>query len=198
MVRERRRRLPVLLLTLVAAAVLTRTAYRAPVGSSRAVIVSYVLAVVLLAGAVLSGGMPAAHRRGRHPVVGPVLTAVALFVAFALLGEVVRLVPPLRDAVDEVQRRADGGFGLLLAACVTGLAEEVFYRGALFERLPFPLVTVTLAHMATTLPAGNAALTCAAGFLGVVLGTSRRVCGGWFAPAVTHVTWTVLMVTLLR
>jgi len=198
MVRERRRRIGVLLVALVAAGALTRAVYEAPEGSARIPVLALVLTAVFVGGSVLSGGMPrAATRRRKHPVVGPVLTGVLLFAVVAVLGEVSRLVPPVRDVVEATYERADLGFLVLALTCLAGAAEEVFYRGALFERLPFPVVTATLAHVAATLPAWNVALTAAAALLGVVCGLSRRVRGGWFAPAVTHVTWTLLVVTLL-
>ena len=196
MARGKRRSGLVLLLTLVASAVLTGRIY----DSRDPATLSYVLSAVLVAGSVLSGGMPKAHRRqGRHPVVGPFLTGVALFAFFALAGLVVRLVPAVDRAVGEVLLKADRGSvaAVVLAAAAAGAAEEVFYRGAWFERMPLPMVTATLAHVVSTLPAGNVALTMAASLLGGVCGLSRRASGGWWTAAVVHVTWSLLCIAWL-
>lgn len=186
----------VLLLTLVASAYLTGRIY----GSRDAAALAYVLAAVLLLGSVLSGGMPRAHRRpGRHPVVAPFLTGLLLFAWFALARAVARLVPAFDRAVEEVLRHADRGSWLAVAASATvaGVAEEVYYRGALFERVRLPIATATLAHVVSTLPAGNVALTGAAAMLGGVCGLSRRASGGWFTPAVVHVTWSLMVMSFL-
>ena len=196
MARGKRRSGLVLLATLVASAILTGRIY----DSRDPATLSYVLSAVLVAGSVLSGGMPKAHRRkGKHPVVGPFLTGVGLFAFFALAGLVVRLMPAFDHGVEEVLRIADRGstLAVFLAALTAGVAEEVYYRGALFERLPLPIATATLAHMISTLPAGNVALTGAAFLLGGVCGLSRRASGGWWAPAVVHVSWSLLCIAWL-
>jgi len=186
----------VLLVTLVASAWLTGRIYH----SADVTTMTYVLAAVLLAGTVLSGGMPKAHRkRGRHPVVGPFLTGVAVFAFTWLAGALVRLLPVFDHAVVDVLRKADRGStaALVLAAAVAGVTEEAFYRGAMFERVPLPIPMTAFAHMLATLPAGNVALTAAAGMLGTVCGLSRRASGGWWSAAVVHVTWALLCVTWL-
>jgi hypothetical protein len=194
--RKNRRNGLVLLLTLVAAAILTGRLY----AGGDAVRLAYVLAPVLVLGSVLSGGMPAAHRRkGRHPVVAPVLTGLLLFLFFLVAGAVVRLVPAFDHGVEEVLARADRGstLAVALSAVVAGVAEELYYRGALFERVPLPIVTTTLAHVIATLPAGNVAMTAAAVALGGACGLSRRASGGWWTPAVVHATWSLLVLAFL-
>ena len=188
-----------LLATLVAAAVLTDRAYDAAPGTGAVSARSWAVAAVLVAGAVLSGGLPKATRDGRYRLLRPVLTGVLLFVVFVVVGWFFRLLPLVDHAVTEVLRRADRESALAVALAATGaaVAEEVFYRGALFERARLPVLTTTLAHVLTTLPAGNVALTGAAAVLGVVLGSSRRASGGWWAPAVTHVTWSLLVIAWL-
>lgn len=195
----RRRSLLVLVATLVVTGWLTRRTFAAEPGSGRQTALTLALAATLLAGTYLSGGLPTAHRRGRHPVVGPALTALALFAAFAVMGWATSWIGPIERGVDAVlaHARAGAAWEVALGAAAAGVAEEVFYRGALFERVRLPIVTTTLAHMATTLPAGNVALTLAAGVLGVVLGSSRRTSGGWWAPAVTHVLWGLLVAAWL-
>jgi hypothetical protein len=186
----------VLLLTMVAVAWLTRETFESVPGSARQATLTYVLAGTLLLGAYVSGGdWPRAHRGSKRPFVGPALTGVLLFAAFVLFGWLSSWIGFLDHGVDEVVARARAGalLEVVLGATAAGIAEEVFFRGALFERVRLPVLTCTLAHMATTLLAGNVALTLAAGVLGVVLGISRRASGGWWAPAVTHVVWALLV-----
>jgi membrane protease YdiL (CAAX protease family) len=195
----RRRSLLVLLVTLVVVAVLTGRAFDAPYGSARVTHLSYGIAAVLVAGSVLSGGLSRGHRRGRHPVVGPVLSAFVLFLFFVVLAWLAHVVPPLHHGARVLRRYGDArhGFVAWWAPVVAGVAEEVFYRGALFERLRAPVVTTTFAHVLTTLPAGNVALTASAFVLGPFLGASRRTSGGWWAPAATHAVWTMLVLAWL-
>lgn len=190
----KRRSLLVLVLTMAVVAWLTREAFESD--DTR---IAYAIAGALLLGTVLSGGWPAAHRRGRHPVVGPALTGVLLFVAFTVLGWLSSWLPAIDNGVEEVVRHARAGSGLevALSAVAAGVAEEVFYRGALFERVRLPVVTTAFAHAVTTLLVGNVALTLAAWWLGLVLGMSRRASGGWWAPAVTHVVWGLLVLAWL-
>ena len=184
---------------MVIVAWLTREAFDAAPGSDRQTTLTYVLAGTLLLGTLASGGWPPAHRRGRHPVVGPALTGLLLFVAFAVLGFLSSWIPAIDNGAEELVRhaRAGAGWEIVLGATAAGVSEEAFYRGALFERLRLPIWTTAWAHALTTLLAGNAALTLAALWLGIVLGISRRTSGGWWAPAVTHVVWVLLVVAWL-
>lgn len=184
-----------LLLALVVAAILTEKAFEAP-GATR---FTYYIAVTLLLGTVLSGDFPKEGRGGGRRLAGPAITGAALFVTFAILGWLTSWIDPLDHGVAEIMRhaRAGPGWEVALGTAVAAVAEEVFYRGALFERVRLPVLTTTLAHMATTLPVGNVALTLSAGMLGVVLGLSRRASGGWWAPAVTHVVWGLMIVAWL-
>jgi len=192
---SRRRSLLVLLLTMVAVAWLTRETFAARNGSSRQETLSFLLAGALVLGTYLSGGWPSRGRGRRLRVVGPVLTGLLLVVAFAVLGWLTSWIGPLDNGADAMERNARALSTLgLVALALAGAAEELFYRGALFERVRLPVLTTALAHMVTTLPAGNVALTLSAGFLGVVLGMTRRTSGGWRAPAVSHVVWALVSV----
>jgi hypothetical protein len=195
---RRRRSLRILLLALVVAAWLTGRTFDTVPGSSREGVLTFALGAVLLGGAYASGGWPVASRRGRR-VVRPALTAVTLFAAFVVLRWLTSWVEPVTHGADGVLARARAGstLAVVAGAAFAGVAEEVFYRGAVFERVRLPVLTATLWHMAATLPAGNVALTLAAGVLGLVLGASRRASGGWWAPAVTHVLWSLLVAAFL-
>jgi membrane protease YdiL (CAAX protease family) len=196
---RRRRSGLALAVTVVVAAVVTGRLFDAPPGAARAGRLAYVLAAVLVAGALLSGGPPQPHRSEARPFFVPALRGVALFAVFVVLGWLSVLFPPVHHGVRTLLRYADARpfWPTALAAATAGVAEEVFYRGAVFEKARLPLVTATLAHAVTTLPAGNLALTLSTFVLGSVLGHSRRRTGGWWAPALTHAVWSVLVVAWL-
>lgn len=137
----------------------------------------------------------------RRPIVTPVvlgLVASAVFLAGSL---VVREIPPARDYVVNVLQHARRG-SLPLVTLVTlgnGVAEEIFFRGALFAAIgrrhavPISTAVYTLATIAT----GNPLLVVAAALLGVVLALQRRASGGILAPILTHVTWSAIMLFTL-
>lgn len=189
----------VLAATLVAAAYLTGRVYDEPPGSSRTSLLAYLLAMVLLLGAELSGGLPPPRsKRGKRPIARPLLTALALFVAFLVANAVLGRIPVVDHAVDDLLARSDAGtFHFFVSVVCAGVAEEAFYRGALFHRVPAPVLTTTVAHVLCTIPAGNVAVTGAAAVLGLVCGTTRRVSGGWWEPAVTHAAWSLAILWLL-
>jgi len=60
-----------------------------------------------------------------------------------------------------------------------------------------PLRTTTLAYAASTAATGNPALILAGLITSVIFGWQRAATGGVLAPAVTHVTWSVLMLRYL-
>ena len=62
---------------------------------------------------------------------------------------------------------------------------------------PHPLRTTTLAYAASTAATGNPALVLAGLITSVAFGWQRDATGGVLAPAVTHVTWSVLMLRYL-
>jgi hypothetical protein len=91
-------------------------------------------------------------------------------------------------------RYAEGGSTLLvvLIASGSGAAEELFFRGALWSG-PRPLRTTTLAYAASTAAIVNPALVLAGLITRVIFGWQRDATGGVLALALTHVTWSVLM-----
>jgi membrane protease YdiL (CAAX protease family) len=107
----------------------------------------------------------------------------------------------LHDAVNDVVRRADQGSRALVVAItvVNGVAEEVFFRGA-FYRLLNPRTAAfwtTVCYVVVTAAAGNLMLVLAAALMGTVWALERRATGGIAASALTHVTWSVLVIFLL-
>jgi membrane protease YdiL (CAAX protease family) len=85
---------------------------------------------------------------------------------------------------------------VVLIASGSGVAEELFFRGALWSG-SHPLRTTTLAYAASTAATGNPALVVAGLITSVIFGWERDATGGVLAPAVTHVTWSVLMLRYL-
>ncbi len=159
------------------------------------------LAVVWLAGGLLSGPVPLGWEvhdgRRRRPILSAIVVGVVLATLFVVGALVVRQIPALSDRVERVLDYAsDGSWPIVLLLTVSnGVAEEVFFRGAVQPALParvrVPGSVVIYAGM--TLATGNVMLALAAAFLGVVVSLQREATNGVLAPVLTHVTWSVLM-----
>ena len=163
------------------------------------------LAVTWVVGAFLSGPLHAGWIQGpsrlHRPVVQPIalgLVAVAVFTVGALL---VAQVPLLSASVDTVLDHARYGSLPLIAliTLVNGLAEELFFRGALYAAVGVrrPVLVTTVVYTLTTVATGNVMLVFAALLLGLLVGAQRRVSGGVLAPMLTHVTWSLGMLLIL-
>lgn len=161
------------------------------------------LAAVWTTGAVVSGPLHLGrlrHPGGRRPVVEAVVVGLALLSLFAVGSLLVRQLPWLEDEVRRVVAVTDEGTLplLVVVTAVNGIAEELFFRGAVHAAVPrHPVVVTTAAYVAATLATGNVMLTFAAVLLGVVVGLERRATGGVLAPIVTHLTWSLGMLLLL-
>ena len=75
------------------------------------------------------------------------------------------------------------------------MAEELFFRGALWSLAAesHPVIKTTLAYTATTTATRNPALVLAGTATSVLFGLQRRTSGGILAPALSHLTWSLLM-----
>jgi membrane protease YdiL (CAAX protease family) len=174
-------------------------------GSGGFYVATTALAAVWLVGASLAGPGPAGRlgvtRWGRGRIAEPFLLGLGLALAFVLGALIVREIDALADAVDDVLDYARRGSGPLVVALTvaTGVAEEVFFRGALYDTLPRRHATVvsTIVYVVATLASGSAMLAFAALVLGTVLGAQRRLTGGCAGPAITHTTWSVAMLLVL-
>ena len=82
---------------------------------------------------------------------------------------------------------------------VNGIAEELFFRGALFAGIGVrhPVTISTILYTLATMGGGNPVLVFAAALLGTVVGLERRASGGVLGPILTHVTWSTAMLFLL-
>jgi len=125
------------------------------------------------------------------------LALAGVFVVGAL---VVRQIDFLDAYVRSVLAYADEGAVVLLVVVtvVNGIAEELFFRGAVYAAVTrHPVAVTTLAYTVATLATGNLMLGFAAILLGAVVGLQRRASGGILAPILTHVTWSVSMLFAL-
>ena len=121
-------------------------------------------------------------------------------IVFIVGAFIVRLIPPLADQVRAVLDFAgDGSTPLLLVVTVlNGIAEELFFRGALYASIRKRQVLITaVAYAIATAATGNVMLAFAALVLGVVVGLERRASGGILAPVLTHLVWSVTMLYAL-
>ena len=200
----RRRQVVAAIVVLVGAAVLGWSLRLEP-GGNTFYVAAIVLAGVWAAGAFLSGRlhlgrMARSNEVFVRPILAPILLGLILVGVFVLGSLVVREIPPLADYVSSVLAYADEG-SLTVLAIITffnGIAEELFFRGAMYAAIPkHPVAWTTLAYVVATLATGNVMLGFAAIVLGVVCGLERRASGGILAPILTHITWSLSMLFLL-
>jgi membrane protease YdiL (CAAX protease family) len=188
------------------AVALLRSSFAARAGSARFYLLATSLAGTWTGGALGAGPIPWRGDSWRtRPgiaaqtlIVVPVVTGAATTAVFYGAARVARRHRTLRRAIASVLRYADAGSTplVVLIASGSGVAEELFFRGALWSG-PRPLQTTTLAYVASTAATGNPALVLAGLITSVVFGWQRDTTGGVLAPAVTHVTWSVLMLRYL-
>lgn len=188
------------LATVLVGAVVLGFMLRTQPGSFTFYALTVTLAVVWAGGALASGTVRIGRLRDARSLSGSFVLGLGLVAVFTLGGLVVREIDPLADAVARVVSfTGDGvGPGLLLVTVVTGVAEELFFRGPLYDVIPRHQVAITAAvYTVATLATGNVMLAFAAALLGVVTGLQRRATHGVLAPAITHVTWSVGMLFVL-
>jgi hypothetical protein len=177
-----------------------------PPGSSRFYGLTLGVAGTWLAGGLASGPLHLGWTFGpgdllRRPVVRPVLTGAGAFGVFYGAALVARRVPVLDRAITKVLRYAHQGSAplVLTTTLANGLAEEVFFRGALYAAVGErrPVVTSTAVYGLATVATRNPALVLASLVMGTLFGLQRRSTGGVQAPVLTHLTWSALMLRYL-
>lgn len=202
-----RRRRIVSAITLVVGAVLLALSMRLPPGDDRFYLYTLLLALTWTVGSFASGRIYVgqAHTRRGDRYAVPVVQSLALgtfLTGMFLAGAVVvAQIPVLRAFVNDVLDYARFG-SLLLVAVITvvnGLAEELFFRGAVFAAVParHQISVSTLLYVLLTVASGNVMLVFAAAVLGTVVALQRRVTGGVLGPMITHVMWSMGMLFLL-
>ena len=199
----RRRQVVAAIVVLVGAIVLGWSLRLEP-GGNTFYVAAVLLAGIWAAGAFLSGRLHLGRISGGEvfirPILAPILLGLLLVGVFVLGSLVVREIDPLADYVSSVLEYADQGSLTILAAItfVNGIAEELFFRGAMYAAIPrHPVFWTTIAYVVATLATGNVMLAFAAILLGTVCGLERRASGGILAPILTHITWSLSMLFLL-
>jgi uncharacterized protein len=188
------------------AAALLRASFTARAGSRRFYLLTASLAGTWACGALGAGPIEWRGDGWRASCAGaagslivvPAAAGAATFAVFYGAARVARRHHALRRAITSVLRYADAGPGPLVVLIASGsaVAEELFFRGALWSG-PRPLRTTTVAYVASTAATGNPALVLAGLVTSVVFGWQRAATGGVVAPAVTHVAWSMLMLRYL-
>lgn len=201
---KRRRRVVVVVVLLLGAGVLGLALRRHP-GEPSFYWLALALAAVWAIGAFASGPLHlgGARWRGRNqrPVISGTVIGLLLGVVFVLGGLIAREIPAISELITRVLHYTDqGSWRLTMAvALLGGIAEELFYRGALYTALGryHPALVSTIVYVAATLASGNPMLAFAAIILGTVCALERRATGGVLAPILTHFVWTLVVLLAL-
>jgi uncharacterized protein len=200
-----RRRRIIVGITLVIGAVLLGFSLRRHPGETSFYWLTLALAAVWLCGSFLSGPLHLGgicwRGRNQRPVITGTTVGLLLGGAFVVGGLAAREIAPVAHLITRVLQYAHQGSFLLivLITLVNGIAEEVFFRGALYTALGrrHPVLISTVLYVIATLASGNMML----GFAGIILGTvcafERRASGGVLAPMLTHFVWGLIMVLAL-
>lgn len=201
----RRRRIVVTVVLLIGAALLGYSLTRPP-GDASFYWLTLALAAVWACGAWLSGplhlGCINFRGRNQRPVITGTVVGLALAALFIVGGLIAREIGGVRDYITRVLEFADYGPLALVTfiTVVNGLAEEMFFRGALYTslgRMRPVLISTVLYVIATSATTGNPMLGFAAIVLGTVCAFERRATGGVLAPMLTHFFWGLAMVLAL-
>jgi membrane protease YdiL (CAAX protease family) len=199
-----RRRVVVGVTLVIGAAVLGLSLRRTP-GESSFYWLTLALAAVWIVGAFVSGPLHLGgiNWRGRNqrPVISGTVIGLLIGGCFVLGGLIAREIPAVSAFITRVLLFAhQGAFWLVvLITVVNGVAEEVFFRGALYTALGrfHPVAISTVLYACVSMASGNPMLGFAAIILGAVCALERRASGGVLAPILTHSAWGLIMVLVL-
>jgi membrane protease YdiL (CAAX protease family) len=200
-----RRRIVVVVVLVIGGALLGYSLTRHP-GDESFYWLTLALAGVWAIGALLSGplhlGCIRFRGRNQRPVITGTVVGLVLGGAFLVGGLIAREIPGVREYITQVLEFANYG-PLVLVTFITvinGIAEEMFFRGALYTALgkTYPAVISTVIYVvATAATTGNPMLGFAAVIVGAVCAFERRTTGGVLAPMLTHFFWGLIMVLAL-
>ncbi len=164
------------------------------------------VAAIWVIGAFASGKLHLGRARTRDgrsslSVLQAFILGGMLLAVFLVGAMVVGRIDWLRGPVDTLLAHARFG-SLLIVALITainGVAEELFFRGALFSAIPrrWRVVASAALYALATVFTGVPLLVLAAAALGLLTGLQRRVTGGVLGPIVTHLTWSLGMLFAL-
>ena len=200
----RRRRVVVAITVVLGACVLGFSLRRHP-GDASFYWLTLVLAAVWTAGALVSGPLHLGgicwQGRNQRPVITGAGVGLLVGGAFVVGGLIVRQITPVAELITRVLLYAHHGWYPVIVAItlINGVAEEIFFRGALYTALGryHPVVISTVLYTCATLASGNPMLGFAAIILGTVCAFERRATGGVLAPMLTHLVWGLIMVLVL-
>jgi len=202
----RRRRVVAVITLLVGAGVLA-WALRIEPGDPTFYAATLALAAVWAIGAFASGPLHLGRARTRggdasgRAVVQSLALGALLLALFLAGAVVVAQVPVLRDPVQELLDHAVYGSlaVVTLITVVNGIAEELYFRGALFAAVGrrHAVAVTTIVYTLVTATSGIPLLALAAALVGLVVAFQRRVTGGILGPVITHLTWSIGMLYLL-
>lgn len=202
-----RRRRVVAVVTLVVGAAVLFFALRIEPGDPTFYAATFGLAAVWAVGALVSGplhlgrGHTRAGRGSSRAVVQSLALGFLLLGIFMLGAVVVARIPFLREPVQELLDHARFGSLALVAVITTvnGIAEELYFRGALYAGVGrrHAVAVTTLVYTLVTATSGIPLLILAGAIVGLVVGFQRRVTGGILGPTITHLTWSLGMLFLL-
>ena len=135
-----RRRIVVAVVLVIGAAVLGFTLTRRP-GDPSFIWLTLLLAAVWTVGAFASGplhlGSIRWRGRNQRPVITPTVIGLLLAAAFVVGGFLAREIGPVRELITGVLEYSRYGslWLLIVITVVNGVAEELFFRGALYTAL---------------------------------------------------------------
>ena len=200
-----RRRKVIVCIVLIAGAVLLALSLRIKPGNPSFYWLTLALAATWVAGSFASGplhlGSIKWHGRNQRPVITGVAVGLLLGAVFLAGGLVAREIPAVAERITRVLQFTTFGplWIIVLIAVVNGVAEELFFRGALYTALGHfhPVAISTLLYVICIWASGNPMLGFAALILGTVCALERRATGGVLAPFLTHLVWGLIMVLAL-
>jgi membrane protease YdiL (CAAX protease family) len=200
----RRRRIIVAITLVIGAAVLGFSLRRTP-GESSFYWLTLALAAVWVVGALVSGPLHLGGINWRGRNQRPVITGIAIGLliggVFVAGGLIAREIPAASTLTMRVLQFASHGTLLPIVGItvVNAIAEEMFFRGALYTALGrlAPVAISTILYTCATMASGNPMLGFAAIILGTVCALERRASGGVLAPVLTHFVWGLIMVLAL-
>lgn len=200
-----RRKIVVAVVLLIGAALLGYSLSRPP-GDSTFLWLTLALAGVWAVGALISGPLHLGHvcfrGRNQRPVITGIAVGLAVGAAFVVGALVARQIPGVREYITNVLQYVNAGplWLIVFITVMNGVAEEMFFRGALYTALVkyHPAIVSTVLYViATAATTGNPMLGLAAIILGTVCAVERRATGGVLAPVLTHFFWGLVMVLAL-
>jgi membrane protease YdiL (CAAX protease family) len=199
------RRRIVVAITLAAGATLLGLSFSVRQGDPAFYPLTFGLAATWTLGSLLSGPLHLGHvllgGTLRRPIITSIGVGLLLAALFVLGALVIRTIPTLASFAEDVLGYARLGnlWIIFMITLVNGIAEELFFRGALFAAIGVwhPVLISTALYALATVAGGNPVLVFAAVILGAVVALERRASGGILAPILTHITWSLSMLFVL-